>query len=707
MRQIAGLFLCFVSASAQEFTTYIGDGSPYRTAAMTTDAAGNTYVTGERLLAVPGLEGEPLPDVFVAKIDRTGKPIFDVTFGGKGADRPAAIAVDPQGDVYVGGSTSSPDFPRSRALVYFPFGYPAGFITKLSPDGSAILYSTYFNGNVTALATDAAGNLYVAGGAAACSFPTTPGLPSLPFSCASGGPASLTTAAFVSEIAADGGRILYSGLIGGSDVPCVQEPGLGCVVAGLTSAAAIAADAAGNAYVAGNSNCRDLPATPGAVAPVGVGAFVAKILPGGIGLGYLSYLQPLRPLSSGITPETTVANAIAINAAGDAYVAGAMIDPNFPATAGAVQTVFGGVPTGWPSPAAPPSDAFLAKVNPTGTALEWATYLGGDGADLATTVTVDAAGDVWTGGTTTSVSFPNANGWSQGGDFLVETNPAGSALLYAGRYPDGTIHGGVGLEAAPGLVHTAGAGGLVSLLTPAQPPTMRVFGIQSLAGGAVDGLVSGGEVASVYGPRIGPPVPVRATADSAGHLPTSLAGVTVSVGGVNAPLLYVSSSRIDFAVPYVSGTAPVQIGNGAASSPVFGAVAVSATPEIFANPDGNAAALNEDGTVNTRGNPAPAGSIVSIWATGLGGAGSPLGNIATSASDFCQYDCVIGIYTQGGVSLGPVTSFANVVYAGDAPGEPAGIAQINFAIPANALGSIEFTLGVSGQYSDPAVVWVQ
>ncbi len=246
MRLLSSFLLILVSASAQEFTTYIGDGSPYRTAAMTTDAAGNTYLAGARYLNVPGLAGDPLPDVFVAKVDRTGKLIFDVTFGGKGADTPTAIALDPQGNVYVAGSTTSPDYPRSNALVYFPSASPAGFITKLSPDGSVILYSTYFNASIVALATDPAGNLYVAGSALACSFPNTAKLPPLDFSCANYAN-SLVTAAFVTEISPDGGSILYSGLIAGGDVTCMQHPFLSCGTTGLTSAVSLAVDPSGNA----------------------------------------------------------------------------------------------------------------------------------------------------------------------------------------------------------------------------------------------------------------------------------------------------------------------------------------------------------------------------------------------------------------------------------------------------------------------------
>ena len=686
MRLLSAFLLILVSACAQEFTTYIGDGSPYKTTAMTTDASGNSYLAGARYLNIPGLAGDPLPDVFVAKVDPTGKLIFEVTFGGKGADIPTAIALDPQGDVYVAGTTTSPDYPRSHALVYFPSANPAGFITKLSPDGSDILSSTYFNASISALATDPAGNLYVAGSALACSFPNTAKLPPLTFTCANYAN-SLVTAAFLAEIPPDGGSILYSGLIAGAGVPCKPAPATGCVNFGATSADALAVDPSGNAYIAGNTNTSDLPVTPGAATPSGVGAFVAKIHSGGSALDYLTYIEPSQKGSSAITPESAIAKAIAVDSSGNAYFAGATYSASFPGVA------------------IPPSEAFLLKLNPTATAFDWTTYLGDGGPSQATSLAVDPSGNVWATGTTTSSTFPNSNGWSEGDDFLVELNPTGSALLYSGRYPDGTISQGIALESTPGLVHAAGANGLVSLLAPAQAPTMRVFGIQSLAGGVIDGLVSSGEAASLYGPNIGPSTPVRATPDSSGNLPTSLAGVTVSVSGAAAPLLYASASRIDFVIPYSSARqAPIHIQNGSVSSRDFNATFVSHTPVVFSNPDGTAAAINQDGTVNSNNNPAPRGSIVSIWATGLG-ASAPIGTIQTGAINNCG--CVVGLYQQANVTLGPIISYANVVYAGAAPGLPSGITQINFEIPETAVGSIEFSAGIYPQFSPPLILWVR
>src|SRR5580704_13572094 len=219
------LFLTATLAIASEITTSLGDANPYLVSAITTDPAGNTYVVGSRQPGTPpaiGFDLEYIPpdaDVFVTKLDPNGKILFTDTFAGKGVDTGSAIAVDPSGNIYIAGTTTSPDFPLSKALQTQPNPtYGTGFIIKLTNDGSTILYSTYFGGtlgatSISSLATDANGNLYLTGMTTAADFPHTAGLPFGPFNAnGSNQPAG----AIIASISAAGDKILYSGALVGT-----------------------------------------------------------------------------------------------------------------------------------------------------------------------------------------------------------------------------------------------------------------------------------------------------------------------------------------------------------------------------------------------------------------------------------------------------------------------------------------------------------
>jgi uncharacterized protein (TIGR03437 family) len=437
---------------------------------------------------------------------------------------------------------------------------------------------------------------------------------------------------------------------------------------------AIAVDAAGNAYLAGNTDTYDLPTTPGALLGLGVGAFVAKVNAAGTALVYLTYIGPgYNPVSPNTNPANSV-TGIAADAAGNAYVTGSTFDDLFPATAGAYQAVLAGG-----------TDAFAAKLNPLGTAMVWATYLGGKGTDAANGIALYSAGNVWLSGTTDSPDFPNRQGWAQGGDFVAALNAGGTALTYSARLPGDTAAASLAVDAA-GTVHLAGYDGLVSTVSPAQPWAPRIFGIANSAFGPVGGRIVGGEAISIYGPHIGPSTPVTAVADASDAMPNSLGGVQVSINGTPVPLLYVSDWQVNAVTPlYLSGiTARVHVRFNGADTADFVAAVVAAIPEVFQRGDGTAAAINQDGSVNSAEHPAPPGSVVAIWATGIGttpfGAWQD-GYLASGALDFgcCQ------IYVQGHA--------ADVVYGGAAPGIVAGVAQVNFQLPAEL--SVRPTVDVS------------
>jgi uncharacterized protein (TIGR03437 family) len=666
--------LCFLAAlPAADFTTCIGDANDYRVARVTADASGNTYVTGSR-------DG----GIFVMKLDTAGKITLFATLSGKGTDQANDMAVDAAGNLYVAGATNSTLLPLRNALESTP---GPGFVVKFNPDATQLIFSTYFPAAIQALALDAAGNLYVTGSTYSAAFPVTPGLPAgtvTPFYSL-----NATSAAFLTKISAAGDRILYSTRISGHQKNC--GAGSSCFVSSRsTLGKAIAVDAAGNAYLAGNTDTADLPTTTGALLAQGTGAFVAKVNSAGTALLYLTYLGPgYNPAG----PNTNAANAvtgIAADAAGNAYVTGSTFDDAFPSTAGSYQAALAGG-----------TDAFAAKLNPEGSAVVWATYLGGKGDDAAHAIALDSAGNVWVSGTTDSPDSPNRQGWSQGSDFVAALNPAGSTLFYSSRLPDDTAAASLAVDAA-GTLHFAGYGGLVSTLSPTQPGPPRIFGIANAAFGPVGGRIVGGEVISIYGPHIGPATPAAAVPDASGMMPTSLGGVQVSINGSPIPLLYVSDSQVNAVTPMSFSGFPARVRvsfNGVETSD-FVATVVAASPEIFQRADGTAAAVNQDGSINSPGHPAQPGSIVAIWATGIGATPYGVwqdGRIAAGAADFgcCQ------VYAQGRP--------ADVVYGGAAPGIVAGVVQVNFQLPAQLADygpTVEISLSAGGVTSHSVEIYV-
>jgi uncharacterized protein (TIGR03437 family) len=688
--QLLGAALCFLPAlPATEFTTYIGDVNDYQIARAAADSAGNTYLAGSRIVGT-------LSEAVVMKLDPSGKLVLFTILSGKGSDAANSLALDTAGNIYVAGSTSSPDFPLHNAFQSTP---GPGFLVKLSADGSQLLYSTYFPEVIKALAVDAAGNVYVAGTTYLTSFPVTPGLPAGPVSMA---PAGITSGAFLTKISADGSHIVYSALISGSSVDC--GGGSSCFTGGrYATGVSVAVDAAGEAYLTGNTNTTNLPTTSGAFLTKGTGAFVAKVNAAGSALAYLTYISATNFVYAPNTNPAVIAAAITVDPAGDAYLAGATFDPSFPATTGAYQTTFAGPYQPGVNYPLPPTDVFALKLNPSGSALVWATYIGGTGADAAKSVALDASGNVWLTGTTASTQFPNAQGWSNSGDFLTGINPSGSALVYSARYPSDAVSQSVAADST-GLLHVAGPTGIVSTIAPGGTPLMRIFGIADAAYGPLLGRIVPAELISIYGPHIGPATPVTATATS-GFLPTSLAGVKVLVNGVAVPLLYVSDSQINAVAPQAAtpnSSMTVQIVSNSVTSPSFPATVVAADPQVFQNPVGTAAAVNQDGTLNSAANPAKAGSIVSIWATGAGSIypRPPDGQISTAAQDYecCQIGALVvrsSSFVQAPQPL-PVVS-----YAGAAPGMVAGIVQINFQVPPyiDTPGTLGFSVFASGQSS--------
>src|SRR5260221_455384 len=311
---------------------------------------------------------------------------YSTYLGGSGREKGLAIAVDRYGNAYVTGLVSSTDFPTTSGAYQTNFGGGTGlgggqgfdaFVTKLDPTGSALIYSTYLGGGDDdqgmGIAVDTDGNAYVTGSTLSANFPTTAGA----FQPTYGG----VTDAFVTKLNPTGSALVYSTYLGGSEV----DFGTG-----------IAVDVDGNAYVTGFTASADFPVTPGPQPLYGGGfdAFVTKLHATGSVLVYSTYL--------GGSGEDR-GHGIAVDSAGNAYVTGQTASINFPTTAAAFQTTFGGGSATF-------GDAFMTKLNATGLALDYSSFLGGSADDVGTGIAVDAVGNAYVTGHTGSDNFPTTTG---------------------------------------------------------------------------------------------------------------------------------------------------------------------------------------------------------------------------------------------------------------------------------------------------------
>jgi hypothetical protein len=462
------------------YSTYLG-GAGDQAKGVAVDSSGNAYVTGTTVsTAFPVVN--PLQSsnksksgtAFVSKLNSSGSALVYSTYlGGSVSDQGNAIAVDPSGDAYVTGSTCSSDFPTVTPVQAGLKGTCDGFVAELNAAGSSLVYSTYLGGSGTVeagtglsdvglgIAVDSSGAAYVTGGTWSTDFPTA-----APIQSYGGG-----EDAFLSKFSAGGATLVYSTYLGGT----AQDQGNG-----------IAVDSSGNAYVTGftlSSNFPSLsPFQASNKAATDGTAFVAKLNSAGSALVYSTYL-------GGSTMDS--GEAIAVDSAGDAYLAGATWSSDFPTF----------IPL-QPSLAAKNggSNAFVTKLNPAGSALVYSTYLGGSGhatngtpssgGDTAYGIAVDALGVVFVAGLTGSADFPSVDALQSSNNsqakftaFIACLNSAGTALGYS------TYLGGTGDDQANGIAVDASDNAYIAGKTTS-PDFPTVSPLQATPGGAFVGEVS-------------------------------------------------------------------------------------------------------------------------------------------------------------------------------------------------------------------------
>ena len=345
-----------------------------------------------------------------ASWDRTRSLLIDPlmygTFlGGAMFEYGYGVAVDANDSAYVTGSSDSWNFPATPgAFDTSDNGNDDVFVTKLDPNGSALVYSTYLGGGAAdvgeAIALDAAGNAYVTGYSQSTDFPTTPGAYDTvhsPFG---------ERDAFVAKLNGTGQSLVYSTFLGAHN--------------GQEAAHSIAVDPSGRAVVVGQASNGAFPTTPSAYDTSingGEDAFITQLNANGSGLVYSTFLG-----GSG----NDIAQTVALDAAGDATVAGSTASLGFPTTAGVYDATLNGA-----------SDAFLVRMNETGASLVFATFLGGGGGETAFALDLDGSGNLYAVGMSNSGDFPatlgafdtTAGGGPDG--FITKMDSNATSLVYS------------------------------------------------------------------------------------------------------------------------------------------------------------------------------------------------------------------------------------------------------------------------------------
>jgi uncharacterized protein (TIGR03437 family) len=629
------------------YSSYLGGGN---SAAMriAVDAQGNSYLAGVTTSAnYPGASATPSNDVLVTKFNSQGTLVYSTHVGGSQYDIGLGIAVDSAGQAYVTGGTGSADFPTHAAAQSAYRGLGDGFVFALNAAGNGFVYSTYLGGSAldagTAIAVDAAGNAYVAGITSSTNFPIMNALQGTLKGGAGGSNQFFFTLGdvFVTKLS-PAGAIVYSTYYGGSNDD---------------AALAIAVDSSGSPYVAGFTTSTDFPLKSplqskyggaGSNSQVTFGdAFVFKLTPDGSQAVYSTYLG-----GSG----DDVACGIAVDSSGSAYLAGSTFSTNFP-LANAFESSYGGqgssdyfrMSSG---------DGFVAKINPSGSALVFSTYLGGSDDDRAWAVAVDSSGNVHVVGNTASSNFPVTSDAAQktfGGVGVVDTTsllpggyvrtPVGFGdAFYTRLSPTGSLAystylGGSDDDVASGLALDSSGNAYISggtaspnfplagssyqkqLGTYTSQPASGLFGDAFLAifssgnttGGIVSvvnaasftGALAPGSVATFYGSNLG-------TSASAGAL----------VGGQTATVLLATATQWNVAIPYnaTTGASTIQIG----TSPAFPITLSQYAPALYsADASGQGIVLSQrpliSGTPSvSAAAPAFPGDVLTIFATGLG-----------------------------------------------------------------------------------------
>ena len=399
---VFAVFVTKFAANGQSplvYSTYVDGGNTDTGSssgnAIAVDASGDAFVAG-------GTSSTTLPftplefqnsnagglDAFVFELNPSGNVLLHSTYlGGPGSDIANGVAVDGTGNVYLVGSTTSSAFPVKNPIQTSFVPTHDGFVTKLNPSLSALVYSTWLGGGpadfASAVALDSANNVYVTGGTGSKTFPFTSGAFQTACNSCTGGLYN----AFVTVINAAGSSYVYSTYLGGTQ----NDEGLG-----------IAVDSSGDAYVTGETSSSTSFPLQSALQPTYGGgssdAFVTELNPKGSALVYSTFLGG---------GANDVGTSIALDGGNNAYITGQTGSTTFPVVSPTQSTLSGG------------NDAFVSEVNSAGSQLIFSTYLGGalnentpngGGSGALGAIAVDGPGaNIYVTGNTWSTDFPTVS----------------------------------------------------------------------------------------------------------------------------------------------------------------------------------------------------------------------------------------------------------------------------------------------------------
>ena len=593
------------------YASFLGGSANDAARGLAVDASGNMYITGYTIsnnLPVTGSSYQTayhggsadvgiVGDAFVAKFTAAGALAYVTYIGGSQDDAGSAIAVDSSGNAYVTGQTDSANFPTVAGSLQTTYQGAGGngfygsagdaFVLKLNPAGSALVYSTYLGGSQddrgTAIAVDSSGNAYVGGTTLSTNFPVKNayqasykgggGSPS--YCCGNPQPLISFGDGFLSKLNPAGTALVYSTYFGGSLDDTVTS---------------LAIDSSGNAYIGGSTLSTDLPMLNAYQSHYAGNASQPAQYFLYMGDGYVAEFNSTGSLAfstylGGSSDDAVM--ALAIDSAGAIYATGFTSSTNFPVTANAPQSKYGG---GGKLQGILIGDAFAAKISPATKSLVYSTYLGGAKDDAGMAIAVDSAGNAFIGGFANSNDFPITSqtalqatfggasnaGQPTGDGFLTQISPDGSKILYSSYY-GGSSDDAVGALTldAQGNLYLAGST-MSSNLAVTSNAAQHAFGgsspfredlgdafiarITGLAAVAAPGpaiaAVTSGAVANsagivpdswitIWGTNLSPVTDTWANAILNGQLPTKLDGVSVSVNGQLGYIDYVSSGQIN------------------------------------------------------------------------------------------------------------------------------------------------------------------